>query len=72
MNPKRRVLRMRQLRRARELTQGQIAERVGLRPSSISDFEKGKAKPSVDSAIALARELGCHVEELFEYVEVPA
>lgn len=66
------VLRLRQLRRARELTLNALGQKVGLSPATISDFEHGRSKPSYDNALALATALGCSMEELLELVEVPA
>lgn len=54
------------------MTQTELGERVGLTTSAISDIESGRTKPSFDSAIALAQVFGRPVEEVFEYVEVPA
>lgn len=68
----RRVLRLRQLRRGREMTQAELAQRVGLATPTISSIEKGAIKPSLDKAIAIAAVFGRPVEEVFEYVEVPA
>jgi putative transcriptional regulator len=70
--PRRKVLRLRQLRREREMTQAQLAERIGVGTSFISEIESGEVKPSLDNALALAKVFNCTVDELFEYVEVPA
>jgi DNA-binding XRE family transcriptional regulator len=68
----RKVLRLRQLRRARELTQEALGRRVGLNKVSISMIENGRRKPSFDKARALAKEFGVPIEEIFGYVEIPA
>jgi DNA-binding XRE family transcriptional regulator len=67
---KRKVLRLRQLRRAREMSQATLGERVGLDKAMICQIEKGQRKPSLDKALAIAAELGESVEETFRYVEV--
>ena len=51
---------------AGELTQQQLAERVGVTRQTILSIEKGKYRPSVELALLLARELGVTVEQLFE------
>jgi putative transcriptional regulator len=66
------VLRLRQLRRARELTQVEIAKRVGIHVNAYNAIEKGRSTPSLDTARALANVFGEPVEHVFEYVEVPA
>lgn len=67
-----RVMRLRQLRRARELTQVQMAKRVGLTTGAYNAIEKGKAVPALDNAKAIAAVFGEPVETVFDYVEVPA
>ncbi len=65
-------MRLRQLRRAKELTQAALGRRVGLDAVTISMIENGSRKPSIDSAKALAQELGVSIEEMLSHVEVPA
>lgn len=65
-----RVLRLRQLRRAREMTQETLGQRVGLDTTTISQIESGERKPSLDKALALAAEFGVSVEDAFSYVEI--
>jgi DNA-binding XRE family transcriptional regulator len=67
---KRKVLRLRQLRRAREMTQETLGRRVGLDKVSISMIESGARKPSLDKALLLAAEFGESIEALFSYVEI--
>lgn len=52
-------------RRARGLTQAELARRAALPRSSVAAIEAGRLRPSVHAAIAVARALGCSVEELF-------
>jgi putative transcriptional regulator len=65
-------MRLRQLRRERELTQGELGRRVSLSTASISAIEAGRQTPPVDKAIEIAAFFGKPVEEVFGYVEVPA
>lgn len=68
----RKVLRLRQLRRAREMSQRTLAQHVGLKPSSICLIERGQRQPSLDKARDIAKLFDLSVEEVFSYVEVPA
>lgn len=72
MRKKRRVLRLRQLRRAREMTQATLGKRVGLQTSTISHIESGERKPSLEKARAIAAVFSVSIEDLFDDVEVPA
>lgn len=68
----RKVLRLRQLRRSREMTQADLAKRVGLHLSTISGIEKGTTQPSFKTAVDIAAVFGEPAEQVFSYVEVPA
>jgi len=70
MRKKTKVLRLRQLRRAREMSQATLGERVGLDKSTICMIEKGHRQPSFEKARAIAAEFGVPVEDLFSHVEV--
>ena len=52
-----------------DLTQQELAEKVGVTRQTILSIEKGKFKPSVELALRLARVLGASVEQLFELEE---
>jgi putative transcriptional regulator len=73
MRPKHhRVLRLRQLRRARELTQADMAKRVGIHINAYNAIEKGRATPSLVTAKAIAEVFSEPIERVFEQVEVSA
>lgn len=58
-----------QLRLARErttLTVRELARRVGVSPSLVSQVERGLAMPSVGTLLALANELGLEIGDLFK------
>jgi transcriptional regulator with XRE-family HTH domain len=57
--------RVRALRRARGLTQAQLAEAAELQTPAISRIESGQLGVSTSSAVRLARALGVSVAELF-------
>lgn len=56
---------MRKLRRAKELTQKQLADLCGLAPCQICCYEKGDTMPRWDTAEAIAKALNCTVKDLF-------
>lgn len=57
---------LRGFRVAHELSQAQLAQRVGLSRQALSAIEAGTAVPGTDVALRLARELGVPVESLFQ------
>lgn len=52
-----------------DLTQDDLARRVGVRRQAILAIEKGKYVPSALLAFQIARELGMKADELFELVD---
>jgi len=59
--------RLRHFRRTHgELTQQQLADRVGVSRQTIVSIERGRYNPTVGLALALARGLGVTVEDLFQ------
>ena len=58
--------RLREERARRDLTQGQLAELVGVSRKTINTVENGVFVPSTVLALQLARALGTTVEELFQ------
>ena len=57
---------LKQHRARLDLTQEELAERVGVRRQTILAIEKGHYAPSAMLALLLARELGMNVGDLFE------
>ena len=53
------------LRLAKGWTQEQLATEVGCLRKDISRWERGERRPSIGSAIKLARALDCKIEDLF-------
>jgi putative transcriptional regulator len=51
-----------------DLTQEDLARRVGVRRQTVLSVEKGKYVPSALLAFKIARELGMRVDELFELI----
>ena len=52
-----------------DLTQQDLADRVGVRRQTILAIEKGHYVPSALLAFLIARELGMRVDDLFDLVE---
>ena len=52
-----------------DLTQEQLAEKVGTTRQTILSIEKGRYAPSVGLALRLSHVLGATVEEMFELKE---
>ena len=50
-----------------DLTQGELAERVGVSRQAINSIETGKYDPSLELAFKLAEEFDCQIEDIFEY-----
>ena len=54
---------------AGDMTQQDLADRVGVTRQTVLSIEKGHHNPSVELALRLARALGTTVEELFQIDE---
>ena len=57
---------VKELRAARGLSQGQLAEAVGVSRQTINSIEKERYVPSLPLALALARYFDSSVEEVFD------
>jgi putative transcriptional regulator len=57
--------RLKDIRAARNLTQADLAELVGVSRKTINTVENGVFVPSTTLALSLAQVLGTRVEELF-------
>lgn len=57
---------IKQLRKAKGLTQSELGEKIGVVTQSICSYEKGVVEPSVQVAKALGKELGFNWWELYE------
>lgn len=56
--------RLKQLRRARKLTQEQLAERAGLSYKFIGELERGRANPTLTTLAALSDALAVRLTDL--------
>ena len=50
-----------------EMTQQQLADRVGLTRQTIIAIEQGRYSPSLEAAFKIARTFGVPLEEVFQY-----
>ncbi len=50
-----------------DITQGELADRVGVSRQTINSIETGRYDPSLELAFKLADEFDCQIEDLFEY-----
>ncbi len=67
MKPRHDILsHLRRHRLSVEMTQQELADRVGVTRQTILSIEKGKYSPTVGLALRLAGVLGVRVEDLFE------
>lgn len=60
---------IRDLRAEKQLTQGDLAEAVGVSRQTINAIEKEKFDPSLPTAFRIARLFGKTIEEVFRYEE---
>jgi len=59
--------RIREFRAREQMTQAELAERVGVRRETIVFLEKGIYNPSLRLAYNVARALGAGIEEIFSF-----
>ena len=57
---------VRERREAEELSQGELAEAVGVSRQTINAIERDRYDPSLELAFALADHFDCRVEDLFD------
>ncbi len=60
---------VRRLREARGLSQGQLAQELGVSRQTVNAIETGRYLPSLPLAFALARFFGLPIEEVFRDVD---
>ena len=59
---------IRELRfRRGEMTQAELADRIGVTRQTIIAIERGKYSPSLEMAFRIARVFGVPLEEVFQY-----
>ena len=61
--------RLKKYRQLKELTQEQLAAKVGVRRETIMRLEKAQYNPSLKLAIDISRAVGAPIEEIFLFHE---
>jgi putative transcriptional regulator len=60
-----------QIRRLRfehgEMTQGQLAERIGMTRQTVAAIEQGKYSPSLEAAFRIAHVFGATLDDVFQW-----
>ncbi len=56
---------------AGEMTQAELADRIGVTRQTIIAIEQGRYSPTLEMAFRIARALGVPLDEAFEYPEDP-
>jgi putative transcriptional regulator len=54
---------------ANEMTQAELASRVGVTRQTVNAIEQGKYSPSLETAFRIARVFGVPLTEVFQYEE---
>ncbi|MBO9718018.1 MAG: helix-turn-helix transcriptional regulator [Pseudoxanthomonas sp.] len=57
--------RLRELREARDWSQGELAEQLEVSRQTVNALETGKYDPSLPLAFRIARLFGLHIEDVF-------
>ena len=57
---------IRKLRLHAQLSQNELATRMGVTQGAVSQWETGESNPQVSALPELARALGCSIDELYE------
>ena len=60
-----------QLRKEKNMTQQDLADRLGVSRQAVSRWEMGSAKPELDSLSAISQIFGITVDELLNAEEIP-
>lgn len=63
---------IRQMRENKGMTQGQLAEKVGVSLDTISRYETGKRDPKATELRLMAEVLNCSVDNLLNPTQAPA
>ncbi|TWG14453.1 Xre family transcriptional regulator [Actinoplanes teichomyceticus] len=72
MKPTRVTNRIRALRFTHdEMTQADLAERIGVTRQTLNAIEQGKYSPSLEVAFRVARVFGVPLDDVFQYPETP-
>ncbi|MBM6675835.1 helix-turn-helix transcriptional regulator [Olsenella uli] len=62
--------RIKELRRARKMSQAELADAVGTTRQTITSIEVGKYTASLPLAYKIARHFGLTIEDVFDFSEI--
>ena len=54
-----------------EMTQAELASRIGMTRQTVAAIEQNKYSPSLEAAFRIARTFGVGVDQVFQWVEQP-
>ena len=57
---------IRKFRRAKDMTQCELAARLNVTQTAVAMWENGRGTPRADKLPELAKILGCRIDDLFE------
>lgn len=60
---------LRKIRRARDMTQQDLARKLGVTQATVALWESGKTNPTVPMLPRIAKELNCTIDELISEKE---
>ena len=60
------ITKLKEYRKARKISQQELAQLVGVRRETIVHLENNRYNPSLEMALKIAEIFDCHVEELFQ------
>lgn len=62
---------LKKLLRARGISQRDLADRAGMSESQVSQYATNKQVMNLDTAKTIAAAIGCHIDDLYEWIKVP-
>ena len=62
-------LKLKSARAAKDMSQGELAERVGVSRQTINSIEKGDYNPTIKLCVAICKELDRTLDDLFWDIE---
>mgnify|MGYP001498738916 FL=1 len=60
------ITNLKEYRKAKKISQQELAQLVGVRRETIVHLENNRYNPSLEMALKIAEIFDCHVEELFQ------
>lgn len=66
------MLKLKEIRKQKGISQAELARRVGCSQVSICNFESGRMNPSLETLVKLSKALDCSLEDLVSAEPEPA